>query len=440
MQVFLRYDSSKCKRKCHLVTGVLAFILTVIGCARYGLQTAPELSIEPLVPVPAQSDQPMRVIDLIAERSTATSVANFRHSTASEGLAVTIHLPIIIGNSAEANEKHNAEHSERLSTSDVIDTMPIEPATGVEEMATGSALPAVQVTQTVTHALSKLLEQMIEVKLVESASITPNQSLLLAPPLSISSVPILVDTGTGAFESDVSAPETGVERTVQVPILMYHYVSSPPADADIYRADLSVTPNDFAGHLDRILDENYTTISLYDLWQHLVTGIELPPRPVILTFDDGYVDNFDNAFPLLVQRGMTATFFVVTDFVDQNRPGYVTWDMVREMYNAGMSIESHGINHFSLKNRQSDFLVFQALRSKETIAARIGVTPRFISYPAGEYDQLTIDIFQSAGYLAGVTTIQGATHNSNSLFELRRVRVRGTTSDSDLIQLMELDW
>ncbi|MBI1298084.1 polysaccharide deacetylase family protein [bacterium] len=232
----------------------------------------------------------------------------------------------------------------------------------------------------------------------------------------------------------------GSPRTAQVSILMYHYLSEPPADANIYRRDLSVAPSLFAQHLDRLLAEGYTTIRLDDLLLNLTQGAPLPPKPVILTFDDGYRDNYINAFPLLKERGMTATFFIVTDFIDEQRPEYLSWDMVREMYAGGMAIESHGRNHASLANRDADYLVWQALGSLETIEFELGVRPRFVSYPAGDYDENTIRIFQSANYWAGVTTKQGATHSSGDLFQLRRVRVRGTTTADDLVGLLAIEW
>ena len=232
----------------------------------------------------------------------------------------------------------------------------------------------------------------------------------------------------------------GVLRTARIPILMYHYLSIPPSGADIYRRDLSVSPDLFAAHLDRMQAEGYSTISLYDLVAYLLQGTPLPTKPVILTFDDGYRDNYENAYPLLQERQMTATFFVVIDFINRERPEYLTWDMVREMYRGGMSIEVHGVDHTTLRNRSRADLEFQALRSYETIQDRIGVRPRFISYPAGEYDAATIEIFSNATYWAGVTTLQGATHSSDNLFELRRVRMRNTTTPDELVQLLELDW
>ncbi|MCS6828669.1 MAG: polysaccharide deacetylase family protein [Caldilinea sp.] len=232
----------------------------------------------------------------------------------------------------------------------------------------------------------------------------------------------------------------GTARTMRVPILMYHYLSEPPPDADAYRRDLSVSPAQFAEHLDRMLAEGYTTVSLYQVVDALQRGVLLPDKPVVITFDDGYRDNYENAFPLLRERGMVATIFVITDFMDEQRPAYLTWDMAREMLAAGISIESHGRNHVSLAGKDDDYLVWQALGSLETIEYELGVRPRFISYPAGEYDQRTIDIFKSAHYWAGVTTRQGATLDNQRLFELPRVRVRNTTTADELMRLLSLDW
>jgi peptidoglycan/xylan/chitin deacetylase (PgdA/CDA1 family) len=238
----------------------------------------------------------------------------------------------------------------------------------------------------------------------------------------------------------VAPTPDGSARSVRLPILMYHYLSVPPPDADRYRIDLSVTPDTFAAHLDAMQQAGYTPISFYTLLAHLNQGAPLPEKPVIITFDDGYRDNYEHALPLLAARGMTATFFIVTDFIDEQRPEYLTWDMVRALYAAGMSVESHGRNHVSLKNKDRDYLIWQALGSMETIQFELGVRPFFVSYPAGEYDDLTIDVFRSAGYWAGVTTVQGATHHSDDLFRMPRVRVRNSTSTDELLRLLALDW
>jgi peptidoglycan/xylan/chitin deacetylase (PgdA/CDA1 family) len=232
----------------------------------------------------------------------------------------------------------------------------------------------------------------------------------------------------------------GQPRTARVPVLMYHYLSIPPADANVYRRDLSVSPDLFARHLDAIQAAGYTTISLYQLLAHLWQGAPLPDKAVVITFDDGYRDNYENAFPLLRERGMIATIFVLTDFIDEERPEYLTWEMAREMLAAGLSIESHGRNHVSLKNQNRDYLVWQALGSLETIEFELGVRPRFVSYPAGEFDDETISVVSSANYWAGFTTIQGVTHSTDDFFRLHRVRVRNTTEPDELIRVLGADW
>ena len=232
----------------------------------------------------------------------------------------------------------------------------------------------------------------------------------------------------------------GSIRRVQVPILMYHYVSVPPAGSDVYRQDLSVSPELFRSHLQALDEGGYTAISMYELVRHLNQGTPLPEKPVILTFDDGYRDNYENAFPLLQEFDMTAMFFVVTDYIDAGNPLYLSWDMAREMQAGGMYVESHGRNHASLRNRNDDYLVWQALGSAETIEYELGVRPRFITYPFGHFDSNTIRIFESAGFWGGVTINAGATHSTENPYELKRVRVRGTTTPAELVYLLELDW
>jgi peptidoglycan/xylan/chitin deacetylase (PgdA/CDA1 family) len=221
---------------------------------------------------------------------------------------------------------------------------------------------------------------------------------------------------------------------------MYHYVSEPPADADIYRRDLSVTPTNFEAQLAWLQSHGYESITLTDLVYHLARGWPLPDKPVILTFDDGYRDNYTNAFPLLQEYGYTGIFFLVTGPIDFENPDYLTWDMVEEMHRAGMDFQPHSYRHLDLRGAGTDFLVFEILAPKEAIQARTGETPRFYAYPSGRYDDRTIAVLKSANYWAAVITEQGATHTSDGLFELDRVRVRGRHSLEDFENLMDLDW
>ena len=241
------------------------------------------------------------------------------------------------------------------------------------------------------------------------------------------STPAVTPTRTPSSTPSPTPEPTPVEggTSLRVPILMYHYTSLPPAGADAIRMDLSVTPSLFEAHLAYLRYAGYETISLEQLAYALSQQGSLPEKPVVLTFDDGYRDNYENAFPLLRKYGYTGTFFPITQPIDQNHESYLTWDMVVEMYKAGMEFGSHSYRHSDLTGRDADFLVYEILGSKEAIEARIGQPVRFFSYPAGHYDEATIKVVASANFWGAVTTQWGVDQSFDKRFELVRLRVRG---------------
>ena len=229
----------------------------------------------------------------------------------------------------------------------------------------------------------------------------------------------------------------GTLRRIRVPILMYHYISEPPADADIYRIDLSVPPALFREHLTYLRDAGYTPIRLEDLYAALQTGAALPEKPVVLTFDDGYEDNYTHAFPLLREFGFTGTFFVMTSGPDQNNPQYMTPAQIGEMSAGGMQMESHSRDHPDLRGRDGDYLVYQLLGAQESLTVWTGRTPYQFAYPAGQYDDAVLAMLRSLHVQTAVTTRQGALHTSDAPLELARLRVRNTTGVPALVALLE---
>jgi peptidoglycan/xylan/chitin deacetylase (PgdA/CDA1 family) len=227
---------------------------------------------------------------------------------------------------------------------------------------------------------------------------------------------------------------------VRVPILMYHHIDNPPPDAGPIRQDLSVPPRRFEEQLHYLKQEGYESITLNDLVLHLTVGAPLPPKPIILTFDDGYTDAYTQAFPLLQRYGFVGTFFLVSAPVDANDGDFVSWAEVEEMYAAGMRFEPHSYDHPDMRNRGFEFVVFQVLAAKEAIEARTGEPCRFFAYPSGRYDQFVIDVLISADYWGAVLTAQGATHSVEDLFTLRRVRVHGGDDLDAFIRSLNLDW
>jgi peptidoglycan/xylan/chitin deacetylase (PgdA/CDA1 family) len=225
-----------------------------------------------------------------------------------------------------------------------------------------------------------------------------------------------------------------------VPILMYHYIDEPPPGADAYRRDLSVTPQDFQAQLQYLKQEGYESITLNDLILYLTVGKPLPPRPIILTFDDGYADAYTQAFPLLRAYGFVGTFFLVTAPIDAQNPDFLSWDQVKEMHQAGMSFEPHSYDHPDLRNRGYQYLVYQILGPKQAIEARTGEICRFFAYPSGRWDGFVAEVLRSANYWGAVFTEQGATHSGDDLFHLQRVRISGGDDLDGFIRKLMLDW
>lgn len=258
---------------------------------------------------------------------------------------------------------------------------------------------------------------------------TPTDTPTITPTATTSVTPSITPTFTPTPTSTPWPTPDGREREFYVPILMYHYISVPPTDADVYRLDLSVTPDNFRDQMVWLKNNGYETISLYDLIYALNIGWPpLPEKPVILTFDDGYVDNYENAFPILKEFGFEGTFFILTDVTDRNDPNYMSWDMLREMHEAGMSVEVHGREHIDMAGRDYDWLVYHLVGPAQTIESNLGYQPRFLAYIAGKYDELLISTAHQSGYWGALTTHNGTLQKKEALFELRRLRIRGDWS------------
>lgn len=254
-------------------------------------------------------------------------------------------------------------------------------------------------------------------------TVTPTPTI--TPTLTITPTPTVTPTETPTMTPTPEVTADGTKRDAYVPILMYHYISIPPAGStDKYRPGLSVAPDDFRAQMKWLRDNGYQTITLTQLAYALNIGRpRLPEKPIILTFDDGYLDNYETAFPILNQMGFTGTFFILSNFADRQQPGYMTWDQLREMSQAGMDIEVHGAEHLELSGRDPAWLDENLGKPSQAIQKQLGYQPRFIAYPSGKYDDLTIRVANQKGYWAAVTERPGCHQEKDRPYELERIRM-----------------
>jgi peptidoglycan/xylan/chitin deacetylase (PgdA/CDA1 family) len=254
------------------------------------------------------------------------------------------------------------------------------------------------------------------------------------PPPTHTATPFPTETPTPI---PLPTPQGVYSWTLKVPILMYHYISIPPAGADEYRVGLSVAPSDFRQQMRYLAENGYNSIDLYHLSLAIVNKRELPPKPVIITIDDGYRDNYENAFPILQEFGLTATIFLVTEFIDNANEAYMSWEMIEEMASAGIRFEPHSKTHPDLRGQDRDYLIYQILGSQETVAAHVGYTPRYFAYPSGGYDAETISILKALDFWGAVTTWAGKWHGYDDRYTWTRVRVRNNTPLPEFVDLVD---
>ncbi len=232
----------------------------------------------------------------------------------------------------------------------------------------------------------------------------------------------------------------GQVRQLEVPIIMYHHVAAPPPDADAIRRDLSVSPQAFEEQLRYLVGAGYQPITLRQLAMHLQTGRPpLPKKPVVLTFDDGYRDNYTHAYPLLKEYGFVATFFILSGPIDFGDKEYMTWEQIELMSADGMEIGDHSYSHPDLAGQPLDFITWQILAPKEAIEAHTGQEVRSFCYPAGSYDQTVIEVLKATHFWGAVTTQVGVRQSSEQLFELKRVRVHSDYSLAQFGALLNVD-
>jgi peptidoglycan/xylan/chitin deacetylase (PgdA/CDA1 family) len=220
----------------------------------------------------------------------------------------------------------------------------------------------------------------------------------------------------------------GTLRRIRVPILMYHYISPLPSEADDIRIELTVEPNIFRSHLEYLKTNGYSSISLYELDNALLSGTPLPPKPIILTFDDGHLDHYTYAYPMLQEFEFSGTFFIITSFADHNAQNYLNWGQIMEMAGNGMSMEAHTKSHQDLRNRDRDYLIYEIYGSLESLEAHTKIPTRMFAYPGGKYDSTVLSLARDLPIWRAVTTQNSPYHTTDNYLEVSRLRVSGNMS------------
>lgn len=205
---------------------------------------------------------------------------------------------------------------------------------------------------------------------------------------------------------------------VTVPILLYHHIG----DRDPY-SRYYVSPQVFEVQMRLLKEWGYQTITATELAAVILHGGRLPPRPIVITFDDGDQDVYENAFPVLQELGFVATMYVIADYLDQ--PNYLNVSQLKELAIAGWEIGSHSSNHYDLTLDYS-LLYHELYVSRQNISNMVGVEVNTFAYPYGRIDPNVIAKTRDYGYLAGMGLGTSVLHSPYSIYYLSRQEVQSS--------------
>lgn len=230
-------------------------------------------------------------------------------------------------------------------------------------------------------------------------------------------------------KKEMQAKPATISATLRVPLLMYHYVEYVKDKKDTIRQSLDIQPYTFEQQIKTLLTAGYTFITAKDFGDVLDGKKQLPPKPVILTFDDGHWDLATDVLPILKKYNVHATAYIVPGFIGTNTDS-LTPEEMQELIDSGLiDIGAHTVHHISLKGQSLARVQYEVDESKTMLEQAYHLKVYSFAYPYGSFDQQTIDVVKQAGFTTAASTIPGIEQSTQNRFFLYRLRPGYRTGD-----------
>ena len=237
----------------------------------------------------------------------------------------------------------------------------------------------------------------------ETATVTP--TFTITPTFTASPIP----TATWVHQGP---------KSVLVPIILYHRIAISPINSQYY-----VPPEKFDEEMKLLHDWGYTTITTELLIKAINEGADLPPRPILITFDDGHLNNYTTAFPIMKKYGFTGVLYIVANYMGADQ--YMNADQIKEMASAGWEVGSHSVNHLDLTSLEPERQRYEVVDSRTILEEKLGVPILTIAYPFGISNSSVIDYAHFAGYIGGMSLGYTQNQGISNLFTLQRRDIQG---------------
>jgi len=241
---------------------------------------------------------------------------------------------------------------------------------------------------------------------------------------------------TGCAHVPVYHSDVAPAKQLNVPILLYHHIAELPAGASSAQRRWTLSPEKFADQMRWIAERGFHPVTIAQLNGYLKHGLLLPAKPIVISFDDGWKDQYCAAFPILKKYNFSATFFIITDSVGHS--AYMDWDQLSELSDSGMDIEPHSCTHARLSTLPPEQAWRQIHDSKLVLENRLHKPVPVFAYPFGSYGERVISLVKEAGFDMAVTVSGlngGYLFRADQSYTLSRYAVEGEDNLEAIAQL-----
>ncbi|KAA9034520.1 polysaccharide deacetylase family protein [Ginsengibacter hankyongi] len=239
---------------------------------------------------------------------------------------------------------------------------------------------------------------------------------------------------TGPAQPGKIADVATILSKKEVPVLCYHHIrEAKPGQSETLKS-YSVSPESFAQQMKALKDSGYQTILPDDLYNYLTHGAKLPPKPVILSFDDTDEEQFSIGYPEMKKYGFKGVFFIMT--ISLNRPRYMTTEQLKQLSDDGNAVEAHTWDHHMVtKYKGADFEI-QFVKPKKKVEDITGKPAEYFAYPYGVWNLAAVPELKKAGYKMAFI-LSTKRDSTEPLFTIRRLLVAGQWSTPGVLRAMK---
>jgi len=249
----------------------------------------------------------------------------------------------------------------------------------------------------------------------------PTTTATALPTATKTVTPTVAPTITPTYTVTLTPTPTRVHQgpdAVLVPIILYHRIGKSPIDSQYY-----VPPEKFEEQMKLLHDWEYTVIPVETLVNAIAEGADLPPRPVIITFDDGDISVYETAFPILQKYGLTGVVYIVNNYMGTE--GYMSAEQIKELVAAGWEVGSHSRSHRDLTKLEPAVQRAEVVEAREVLQEVLGVPVLTFAYPFGIMNPSVGSYVHFAGYIAAMGLGFTADQGKSNLFWLQRREIKG---------------